>query len=331
MSKKIVIALPGGGIKSAFQLGFLKILLSSPRFKQFFTIDEINGVSGGSIVGAYACTGQLKELEDIYTSIRTKDDILHQWSEIPCVGYYASMAYALISKRGFYRKDKMMDMFLNPLNLEGKSKGCVGMSKYNCVAVNLEQKAHKYINGTTPEIKKYITASASLPFVFEPEEINGEHYCDGGIFELYPLGSNQTNIDAEDYEGIDNDKYYLVIDLQKYALDKNGKPSKYLDNSFIGLNMVDYLINIMSTMAEEIAYSDIHQYQIFNKPNIFYIPYPCEDKMVCQDTFDISPYKISHTIRMGEQAAAKFLDDIPQILQNPKKISKKLNPKKSQK
>ena len=220
--KKIIIALPGGGIKSSFQVGFLKVLLSSKRFNQLFEIIEINGVSGGAIVGAYACNGQLDDLEKIYLSIQNKDEILQQWYETPYVGYYMSLCYALVKKRGFYNKEKLLSTFLDPLKLDKKNKDIIGMEKYHCVAVSIEGRCHKYINGSNKDIKKYIAGSASLPFAFEPEEINGEHFCDGGIFELYPLGNDKTNIDVIDYDGVDNDKYYLIVDLQKYVMGEMG-------------------------------------------------------------------------------------------------------------
>ena len=87
--------------------------------------------------------------------------------------------------------------------------------------------------------------------------------------------------------------------------------------------MIDYLIDVVGMMAEEIAYGDMHQYQIFDRNNIFYVTYPCQDKNVCQDTFDMTPEKISYTIKAGEKAANKFLDNLSENLN--KKIARRKN------
>jgi len=275
-----------------------------------FEIDSVNGTSGGAIVGAFACSGQLGDLEAIYRNIKSKNDFLQPWYDIPLIGYYASLMYAVVRKKGFFCKDKIINTFISAFKPEIKRQGAIGMDKYNCVVVDIDANLHKYVNGTSKNIKRYIVGSASLPFAFEPEEIDGRYYCDGGIFELYPIGSNKTNIDVEDYKGLDTSKYYLIIDLQLYESDKKGEPVKYVDKDInVGKNMIEYLITLMSIMSEQMAYHDIHQYDIFDNDNVYYIPYPARDSNICRETFDMCPEKIAYTIKAGEIAANKFIEE----------------------
>ena len=154
---KIGLALSGGGIKGVAHLGVLKALE-----ERGIKIDIISGVSVGGIIGA------------LYADGHTTDEIHH-----------------------FFQKNSLFQMV--SLNLP-KNGGLVNTDRYKhqlgkmlraktfeelsipLIVNATELNAGKNVYFKSGELLNCIIASASVPIFFNPINIDGKLYVDGGMF-----------------------------------------------------------------------------------------------------------------------------------------------------
>jgi NTE family protein len=57
---------------------------------------------------------------------------------------------------------------------------------FRCCAANIEQAAEHWFS--TGPVVRAVLASASVPGLLPPAEIDGQHYVDGGIVNSIPIG-----------------------------------------------------------------------------------------------------------------------------------------------
>lgn len=155
------LALSGGSIKGFAHIGVLKYMDEIG-----LRPDIIAGTSSGSIVGAF------------YSDGYTPDEIFERLSSIGFKGMtslYPNKG-GMFSTRNFtkFLKDNLRHRRLEDLPIPVR-----------IVATDLDNGCeHVFTSGPLSQI---ITASCSIPVLFQPKVIKGISYVDGGLFRNYPV------------------------------------------------------------------------------------------------------------------------------------------------
>nr|WBF70581.1 hypothetical protein [Megavirus caiporensis] len=182
MAKKIKnLSLCGGGFYGYAEIGALKEL---EKYKQFFDIENISGVSVGSIVAAlYAVGYTIDEMTKIVFEMNF-DDLIQD-------NYFTY--YKLWEKFGMYDATKLEQEIERLIAEKTHIKSCTfSQIKINLtiISTNLNYQRAIYFNKTnTPDmiISKAVRMSIGYPLVMTPVLFNGDLYGDGGEFINYPI------------------------------------------------------------------------------------------------------------------------------------------------
>lgn len=159
--KNISLVLSGGGARGAIHLGVLQALNENN-----VKIDAISGTSMGAIIGALYCAG--KEPKEILNLMNSQK--------------FASLFRLSWNKKGLLtmtRLKKTLKEFI-PIN-DFKSLKI----PFFCCVSNLDTGKFEILD--SGNLALAVTASASIPILFEPVEINNQHYVDGGLFNNLPV------------------------------------------------------------------------------------------------------------------------------------------------
>lgn len=217
-TKKLDLALQGGGAHGAYTWGVIDRLLDDERIE----IDGVCGTSAGAMNGVCAVYGLKKGGRNL-----AKHLLVKFWHKISDAGKLSLLQPSWL--------DKIMspgNMDYSPMyRLFSMTAETMSPSQFNPLAVNpLEKILNEVINfeelhhlnppklfvcatnvktcearvfGHEEITAKAILASACLPYLYDAVEINGEHYWDGGYMGNPPL---QVLIDNT----VDTDDILLV-------------------------------------------------------------------------------------------------------------------------
>lgn len=195
---KYGLALGGGAAKGAAHIGVLQALE-----EQKITLHAIAGTSVGAIIAAFYAFG--KSTDDIYT-------IAESMSLSHISGF-------TLKKKGFSTTDRLESLLIEQLGDVNIEDAAIPLS---IVASNIRTGKKQVF--TEGNLAKAVAASAAVPGLFIPVEINGEEFVDGGLLENVPVSPLKTMganlIIAVDLDGGDgfeapND----VLDVLSNALD----------------------------------------------------------------------------------------------------------------
>ncbi len=157
----IGLALSGGSVKGFAHLGVLKYM-----DEQGIKADIIAGTSAGSLMGAFYADGY------------TPDEIFSIFSPIG----FMEMTNLSPKKGGVFSTSnftKFLKQHLHHKNIEDLP------IPFRVVATDLDNGCqHIFSSGSLAE---RVTASCTIPVIFQPQEINGIHYVDGGLFRNFPV------------------------------------------------------------------------------------------------------------------------------------------------
>jgi NTE family protein len=204
-TRKINIALQGGGSHGAFAWGVLDRLLEDERL----TIDGIVGTSAGAMnaaVTAYGLAtggaqGAKAKLREFWTSVSEAA----RYSPLqPCFMPQTGSRGSLQSSPAYQAID-MMSRYLSPYQLNPLNQNPLRDVLARVVDFDVLRRARNVrmftsaTNVRSGRIKVFpcseatvdtVLASACLPLIFQAVEIDGEHYWDGGYMgnpPIYPL------------------------------------------------------------------------------------------------------------------------------------------------
>jgi len=158
---KIGLVLSGGGARGVAHLGVIKALEEHD-----ITFDFISGSSAGAIVGA------------LYASGHSVDDILKIVSEIKAF----KLMQPALSWKGILNMDvveKFLENYLKEDNFQALN------IPLWVTATNL--RTGKFESFNKGNLRRVICASSCIPVMFNPVEVNGELYIDGGILNNLPV------------------------------------------------------------------------------------------------------------------------------------------------
>lgn len=160
---KIGFALSGGGIKGLCHAGVLKALEENGIRPEI-----LSGVSAGAIVGA------------LYADGYSPDEIASFFEGME----FRKMAQPQIPDGGFFKInnfEKFLDKKLRAKTFEGLH------IPLRIVATNLDK--GQSVVFSKGNLLDAIIASASVPVLFSPKIIDGDHYVDGGVFKNFPVST----------------------------------------------------------------------------------------------------------------------------------------------
>jgi NTE family protein len=211
---RIGLALGGGAAKGFAHIGVIKMLEANG-----IRPDVVAGTSAGSVVGALYASGmdpfQLQE-----TAIALDQ---------------ASLRDVRLFSGGVVQGQKLQDY----VNQQVKNRPLDKLNvPFAAVATQLETGQRTvFVRGNTGQA---VRASSSVPGVFEPVEINGKHYVDGGVVSPVP-------VDAARQLGAD---VVIAVDISTKASGTNPQGM---------INIVGQSISIMGQKLgeQELARADI--------------------------------------------------------------------------
>ena len=170
-SKKIGLALGGGGARGLAHIGVIKILEQAE-----IPIDFIAGTSMGALVGGwYAATKDIKSLENLFLSIKRKD--------------VASFPEMILRKLDYPFKNKAIIDFLNAGLKEKKIEDC--QIPFRAIATDAETGEEVVLKEGS--LIEAIKASTALPVILKPVKINKKTLADGGLVNLVPADIVKEN------------------------------------------------------------------------------------------------------------------------------------------
>ncbi len=158
---KTGLVLSGGGSRGFAHLGAVKALNEKGIFP-----DIISGTSAGAIVGSLIADGH--KPDDIFSLMTSKS-------------FFAYTKFNFF-KKGLFNLKNLQKILKKTYTVENTED--LKIPFYACV-VNLNEGKAEYLN--RGNILDIVTASASVPFLFKPAEINGVSYTDGGLIDNLPV------------------------------------------------------------------------------------------------------------------------------------------------
>ena len=159
--KTLAVVLSGGGARGSIQLGALQALDENN-----IKIDAISGTSIGSVIGSlYSAGVKPYAILDIIKSKGFRDLFHFTWH-----------------KNGLMDMRKLKAILKE--NIKTNSFESLKIPMYVCVS-NIDKGEYEIFNSGS--LFNVITASASIPIVFEPVKIGKYYYVDGGLFNNLPV------------------------------------------------------------------------------------------------------------------------------------------------
>ena len=160
-SKKIGLVLSGGGVKRIAHIGLIKALKEHEIEAQI-----VSGTSVGALVGA------------LYANGSSVEQMLLFFRETPLLKYN----FFTFVKAGLMDTEKYHELFKK--HFEHYSFESLPKRLY-VTATNLQDGEQTLFS--SGELVTTLLASAALPPVFSPVEINGQLFADGGIMNNFPV------------------------------------------------------------------------------------------------------------------------------------------------
>lgn len=165
--KKIGIAFSGGGVRGIAHLGVLKALKENNIYPT-----QVSGSSAGAIAGAMYCSGyDPEEIMDIIVK----------------TNYFKFMRPA-ISWTGFLKMDSVLELYEKYLPANDFSA-----LKIPLIVAATDIKRGKVVYFSKGNLIQPIMASSCIPGMFDPIEIDGNFFVDGGVL---------NNLPVEPHEGV---------------------------------------------------------------------------------------------------------------------------------
>ena len=171
---RAILVLGGGGMKGFAHVGVIRAIE-----RLGITIDEVYGTSMGAVIGGlYAAGLDSYAIEESLADLNLKSIFKLNLLKFLVKGYRHASVY---KGRAFHDllRGKIKAQHFSELKLP-----------FVCPALSITTGALRYFGlPGTPQVPvaDAIYASSCLPGVFEPIEIQGDHYIDGGMAETLPL------------------------------------------------------------------------------------------------------------------------------------------------
>ncbi len=252
-SKKSGIAFGGGGTRGIAHIGAIKVFQQNN-----INFDYIAGTSAGAMAGAvYALGIPWEDMYDYVLTIRKKNILAPR-------NWVSYMSAEIL--------EKMADHYLKGLTFDQLEK------PFAAVVVDLQKGKAESL--TTGNVSKALAASCAIPGIFQPVEIDGKTYVDGGILRVVPT-QTVREMGADKVVGI-------------HLNSANTEGTQSLKRRDIVMTAYRLTVNVNTELCEQ--YSDI---------------------MLMPKLMDYMPYSFKYAEKMleiGEQETLKNLSKIKELL-----------------
>lgn len=254
MTKRgLAIALSGGSVRGLAHIGFLEVLEENN-----VKVDYIVGTSMGALVGGIYAAGKLKELKKKILKL-SKSRIL------------ALLLSNQIRKGNADTKE--IEKFIEPL-IRGRQMKTLNPS-FTAIATDLKTGKEAYLEEGS--LQKNISASISIPGIFQPVKIGKMLLVDGGVIDPLP----------EEYAKKKARKIIAVNAMPSKINYKKGGDTLDIVSEAVAI-MTNKLIKIGKKKSEDRLFIQIRTRNI--------------------DSFDFK--SASKVIKLGRKAAKKNLNKI---------------------
>ena len=267
---RIHFILPGGGLRGAFQAGFMFNLFN--LYNSYFEIARIDGTSVGALNGFAIINKKYENLKNIWTNINDINDLFGNWSDNFIIGTISSCIQGFYNN-GIFSHNKLKQKIINNSKDSWDNFNTDYKNLYSCPVVNLTNASVEYIYGSNENIVDYVTASASPWIISNPVTINNTLYTDGCLLETYPIKHvDKCNADITVIVGYDQEHI-------KYIPGQNN-------------NMLHYLANLID-ISRFNSVNNHKTREIINNPDMICIANPMSinfdkiNKETINDGFDI--------------------------------------------
>jgi len=223
---KVGLVLGGGGRNGAFAVGAIYRLTSQYNL----SFDYISGTSTGALMTTFVLLDEIEDLNDIYRGGISNDDILNSRGLIS--GFFNG---ALSSTTPLSELiNRYMDKESVKRAWENNKKAVV-----TCVNIRTGSIVRRWSNpDDLGDWEKYVLASASIPVLMDPVEIDNDLYVDGGLVENIPVNPL-----------LDKDLDTIIV------ITNNPLETAHLEENPSGVK--DILLRTIDVMLGEITRNDV--------------------------------------------------------------------------
>lgn len=191
---KIGLVLPGGGGKGAYQIGVMKALEELGIKKH---IKYISGSSIGSLNSLLFMQGDLDIAREVWENISSEKILPVDNFDLVKKGFFLTLGSKNLSfvkkyipsalQQGNLSRDGLLEISNKYLDVSKIQES--GITSYaSCADIEtLNPKYFKYNDCDEERIKKIFLATSAIPTIYEPENIDGKLYVDGGVADNVPI------------------------------------------------------------------------------------------------------------------------------------------------
>lgn len=175
-NKKIILVIPGGGVRSAFQAGFFSKFIESDNFE----IDAIYASSMGTILAPLVINKKSQILQTLFfNEINRLDDLFEQWGIVwRILGRFARIFFKL----GVFKEILIAKRLWNMLNADERN---LAESRCHVNAWNLTEAKEYFFTGK--DLYDGMCLSTRLWLLVPPTRYKNSYFCDGGSCHLFPI------------------------------------------------------------------------------------------------------------------------------------------------
>lgn len=215
VKNRLGLVIAGGGGKGAYFIGVWRALR---EYGIENNITDISGTSVGALNAVLFAQGNYEIAESIWLNISTEDILKFDIKKILAGIAGMSISKALVSSilpiliqgygNSIFSREGLLNIIEDnvDLNYISASEKSIYAATYDIVSFQSEY--FKINNEDKDNIKKILLASSALPVIFEPQEVNGSYYYDGGLKDNVPLKPLYDN-------GVRN---FIVVHLSRDSL-----------------------------------------------------------------------------------------------------------------
>jgi NTE family protein len=220
--KKIGLVLTGGGGKGAYQIGVWKALREFGFDKN---VHAVAGTSVGALNAALFVQGDINVAENVWLNISPEKILTPDLKRIlikaskylspPSLSRLALISESVVG-HGWFSREGLLEIIRNDVNLSLISNSDISLFAA-CLGFPLMKLEYLQLNGLSQdEMESVLLATSAIPFIFDPVQISGKMYWDGG----FPIGGDNVPVKPVYEQGCD---LIIAIHLNRGELIDNSQ------------------------------------------------------------------------------------------------------------
>jgi NTE family protein len=175
VTPKTAFVLGGGGLLGAVEVGMLRALLEA-GIEPDLVLGTSVGALNGALVAAHPGPDVTHRLEALWESAAAGKEVYGD-------GVLRQASRAVRTKTHLHSSEPLRRRLREEL---GELTFAELKIPFQCCAASIERAAEHWF--TEGRVVDAVMASAAVPGLLEPAEVDGEHFLDGGIVNSVPVG-----------------------------------------------------------------------------------------------------------------------------------------------